>query len=221
LKPPEVDVVIGAPSAGSGTISERSSSSSRSEPDSLRIAVPFSPQAPFANWDALHEESCEEMALIMVRHFWTRSPLTRALAEEELQELISWEESNGFPQDVTTEELARIAREHFGLITRVSTDLSEESIERELRAGRPLIIPAAGRDLGNPYFSGDGPWYHMLVITGFKGDRYITNDPGTKRGENFVYRKDVLLNAVHDWTGVKEEIRQGTKSMLIIEGQAS
>jgi hypothetical protein len=161
------------------------------------------------------------MALIMVQHFWTRAPLTRAMADAELQELVSWEESNGFSQDVTAEELARIAREHFGLRARVSADVSEKSIERELRAGRPVIIPAAGRDLGNPFFSGDGPWYHMLVITGFKGNRYITNDPGTKRGENYEYRKDILLDAIHDWTGVKEEIRAKKKAMVIIEGLSS
>ncbi|NOS68166.1 MAG: hypothetical protein HOO67_07475, partial [Candidatus Peribacteraceae bacterium] len=85
----------------------------------------------------------------------------------------------------------------------------------------PVVIPAAGRDLGNPYFSGEGPWYHALTIIGFEegwtGDKFIVNDPGTKRGSQYKYDVDVLVSAIHDWTGVKEDIRNGRKAMVIIE----
>ncbi|ALM09906.1 MAG TPA: hypothetical protein DEB30_02560 [Candidatus Peribacter riflensis] len=43
------------------------------------------------------------------------------------------------------------------------------------------------------------------------------NDVGTKRGEDYVYRFATLLNAIHDWTGVKEEIRSGARRVLIVE----
>jgi len=185
-------------------------------PKSLLIAVPFSPQAPSANWDALHEESCEEMSLIMVAHFWEKTPLSRERAEEEIQALVQWEEEHGYPQDVTIEQLAAIAKQYYGLHGNVRADVTIDTIMEVLREGKPVIVPAAGRDLGNPYFSGEGPWYHMLVITGYDGNRFITNDPGTKRGENYIYRQDVLINAIHDWTGVKEEIRTGRKAMLIL-----
>jgi len=75
--------------------------------------------------------------------------------------------------------------------------------------------------LGNPYFSGEGPWYHMLVITWYDHRGFITNDPGTKRGEGYHYDEATLINAIHDWTGVKENIAQGGKSMLIITGKFS
>jgi len=95
-------------------------------------------------------------------------------------------------------------------------------VKEELAEGNPVIIPAAGRDLGNPYFSGKGPWYHALVIIGFRrgwtGRRYfIVNDPGTKRGKSYEYNVETLLNAIHDWTGVKEEIRNGPKVMVVLE----
>ncbi|MBU1911108.1 hypothetical protein KKG16_01695, partial [Patescibacteria group bacterium] len=89
-------------------------------------------------------------------------------------------------------------------------------IKEELIKGNPIIIPAAGRDLDNPYFSGEGPWYHMLVIKGYDKKRFITNDPGTRRGEGYKYEYSVLLNAVHDWTGIKEDIRNGDQIMLVI-----
>jgi hypothetical protein len=48
-----------------------SQDSEKLQPPSLLINVPFSPQAPFAVWNPLHEEACEEMALIMVHHYGT------------------------------------------------------------------------------------------------------------------------------------------------------
>ena len=38
-------------------------------PNESFIKVPFGVQAPNANWDALHEEACEEASLIMMAHF--------------------------------------------------------------------------------------------------------------------------------------------------------
>lgn len=192
-------------------------------PDKIDLDVPFSSQAPFAVWDELHEETCEEMSLIMAMHYvkGMRGNLSPSAAEDELQSLVAWETAQGYGYDVTIAELADIARAHYGLNARVRDDVSEDSIKEELATGHPVIVPAAGRMLGNPYFSGEGPWYHMLVITGYRSDLFgrtifITNDPGTKRGDGYEYKADVVLNAIHDWTGVKEEIAQGKKTMLIV-----
>jgi len=218
---PQTDIVLRDPprmSVSSSLVaasSDAGATSARSSPGSMRIAVPFAPQAPFANWDALHEEACEEMSLIMVLHYWNREPLSLDDAEKEVGAMVDWETANGMSYDVTMEELAEVARGH-GFEATVTDDVTAESIEGYLNDGYPIIIPAAGRDLGNPFFSGAGPWYHALVIVGYDNKNYIVNDPGTKRGENFVYKKDVLLAAIHDWTGVKEEIRNGEKRMLII-----
>lgn len=187
----------------------------------MLLPVPFSPQAPFAEWDPLHEEACEEMSLILVMHYLRgERSISREQAEQELQELVAWETEQGYGYDVTVEELAEIARKRYGLYAETSDDVTEKTIKRSLAAGRPLIIPAAGRMLGNPYFSGEGPWYHMLVITGYReglfGTTFITNDVGTRRGEKYEYDADVLLNAIHDWTGVKEETAQGKKTMLTV-----
>jgi len=182
------------------------------------ITVPFSPQSPFANWDDPYQEACEEMSLIMVHHFLDGTELTREQADEELLALVKWEEEHGYSQDVTLDELAEIAQEYYGYRTNIlyNEDVTIESLKRLLAKGSPIIVPAAGRDLGNPYFSGEGPWYHMLVITGYQPWFFITNDPGTKRGEDYKYEYEVLLNAIHDWTGIKENIRDGRKSVLIV-----
>ncbi len=147
--------------------------------------------------------------------------MTPEIADKDILDIVAWETDNGYGQDITAAQMAEVAEKKFGLRARVRTDVTIESIKEELVAGNPVIIPAAGRDLGNPYFSGAGPWYHALVITGFTqgwtGDSFTTNDPGTKRGKGYEYKVETLLNAIHDWTGVKEEIREGRKAMIILE----
>ena len=117
---------------------------------------------------------------------------------------------------MTLEELAKIVREYYGYETRISENVTKESIMHEISKGNPVILPAAGRDLGNPYYSGEGPWYHMLVVTGYNRLYFYTNDPGTKRGKDYKYRHKTLIDAVHDWTGKKEDIRSGPRRMLIV-----
>lgn len=213
-----------ASSLSSSAFSESHTSSVAVEvnelPAQVSLDVPFAPQAPFANWDELHEETCEEMSLIMVEHFWNKTPLSLQTAEDEVQAMVADMSADGLGYDVNVEELATVAEKR-GLNAEVDTDVSEVNLKRHLAAGNPVIIPAAGRMLGNPYFSGEGPWYHMLVVTGYKegvfGTKFITNDPGTKRGEGFEYSSSTLLNAIHDWTGVKEDIAQGRKAVLIVK----
>lgn len=186
-------------------------------PSSAYLEVPFTAQAPHGNWDNPYQEACEEASVIMVDYFLRSASLTPDQANREIIQLVNWEQANRYKYDVSVEELATIIKEYYGYSVRISDSVSKESIMYEISKGNPVIIPVAGRDLGNPYFSGQGPWFHMLVVTGYNWRHFITNDPGTKRGEDYKYKHRTLVDAIHDWTGVKEEIRSGPKRMLIIE----
>lgn len=185
-------------------------------PSNYILQVPFSSQAPLANWDALHQEACEEASLILVDYFWRTKEISPDLMEKEIIELTGWEQKNGYSEDITTEELARIAQDKYGYKTIVDSDVTENNIKKIISQGKPVIVPLQGQDLGNPYYQPPGPPYHMLVIVGYNKDEFITNDVGTKRGKNYHYKIATLINAVHDWTGSKETVRNGKKVMLII-----
>ncbi len=185
-------------------------------PGSKQLDVIFSVQAPFANWDDLHQEACEEISLIMVHHFLTGTPLSKEDAEKEIQEMVAWQAENGYDVDVTAAEIGAIAKSLYGHNFRLLTNVTAQSLRQEIANGNPVIIPAAGQMLGNPYFSGDGPPYHMLLVTGYTGDTFIVNDPGTKRGEDYKYSADVLIDAIHDWTGSKDTITSGAKTAVVI-----
>ncbi len=189
---------------------------SSSAPASVLIDVPFATQAPLANWDALHEEACEEASLILVQHYLNGQTITPQQMEDAIQSLVAWETSHGYGQDVTIAQLSEVAKQVYGLNGTVITDVSVARIKKEIAAGHPIIIPAAGRMLGNPNFSGLGPPYHMLVITGYDSTNFITNDVGTKRGKDYRYSYDTIINAIHDWNGSNDTIESGAKRVLIL-----
>lgn len=178
----------------------------------------FVAQAPHANWDMPYQEACEEASLLIVHHYLNGTPLSPDIADAEIKTMVEWQNEHfGSYEDTTAAQVKQIAEEHLGHPARVIYDPTIEDIKAELAQGNPVLVPAAGRDLGNPYFSGEGPWYHMLVIVGYDEDEFITHDVGTRRGENYRYDQEVLYNAIHDWTGVKEEIRTGRKAMVILD----
>ena len=187
-------------------------------PPSVYINVPFQVQAPNANWDALHEEACEETSLLMVSHFMTSTPIDPATVDNEIKGLVAWEGSNGYAQDITVEQLSQVAKDYYHMPTgRVVTDVSEQSIKQELAHGKPVILPAAGRLLANPYFKKPGPPYHMLVIKGYDDKGFITNDPGIRQGNDFRYTVDNLLQSVHDWNTSNDDILGGKRAFLVFD----
>jgi uncharacterized protein YvpB len=182
----------------------------------VQLKLPFASQAPLGNWDPPYDEACEEASLILVNAYLNGQGMSANDMNAQILATVKWEEDNGYPIDVTMPQLLEIAKGKYGLNGRVIENVTIDDIKNELRAGNPVIAPFAGRDLGNPYFSGLGPWYHVLVITGFDGTYFYTKDVGTKRGDNYKYTHATLFNALHDWTGVKEETNTGPKRVLIV-----
>lgn len=171
-------------------------------PAEKNLAVPFTTQAPGANWDADHEEFCEEAAVVMAgRFFSNRTFSSTADAEAALQQAKTWEVAHlGFYFDTTAAETAELARGVYGVTVTLKTNPTITDIKQALAENTLVIVPTAGRQLGNPNFKSPGPIYHNLVIRGFTKDgKFITNDPGTRKGEAYVYDESVIMNAMHDW----------------------
>lgn len=170
-------------------------------PAEYNLAVPFASQAPYANWGLPYQEACEEAALIMAAAFFdNKKNLSAKEMDHAIKQLVAWEQKRfGYYQDTTAAEVATIAREYFKLNAQVDYTVTAANIKKHLAQNHLVLVPAAGRVLPNPYFRRPGPLYHMLVIRGYTKNRFITNDPGTKRGKGFFYKYNDLLRAVHDW----------------------
>jgi hypothetical protein len=195
----------------------------------MNLAVPFSAQAPHGNWELPYQETCEEASAMLVDAFWSGRTFTPEQADAELLSLVRWQQGNlGFYFHTTSEQTALILRQYYGYRdVRVHYDISIEDIKREVSAGRPVIVPLAGRVVGNRYYRQPGPVYHMLVVKGFTADgQIITNDVGTLRGHNYVYDEEAFLSSIHDvptggddWpVGVDpaEYILTGRRAMIVV-----
>lgn len=185
----------------------------------VNLAVPFTSQAPHADWNLPYQEACEEASLLMANAYMLGAGgFTPEEADRQILALVEWSTKRfGYYEDQTAEEVALIAREYYGYgNAKVLPVSSIDDVKRQLDLGRVVILPAAGRLLGNPYFRGQGPLYHMLVAKGYASDgRIITNDPGTRRGADFLYDPDVLFAAIHDWNG--GDVASGAKVMVVLE----
>jgi hypothetical protein len=171
-------------------------------PDNYYLEVDFICQAPLQtpeNW-VYHEESCEEAAFLQAYNYQKGIQMTPEEADKLILEMIAWQEDHfGSHKDLYGEEMKEFIVEFSDLESdqvRVINDVTAEDIERELAAGRPVIAGAMGETLKNPFYP--YPGYHMLTVIGYTEDRFITNDNGTRRGANYSYEKNILMQAIEE-----------------------
>lgn len=184
----------------------------------MNLAVPFTSQAPTGNWDPLHEDACEEASFYMVLQYYAGTPAGKidpAVADPELQRLVHFGESLGNSPSISLAEAQEFLLQDAGVKARIIDNPSVEDIKRLIAAGKPVIVPALGQELNNPNFSGAGPLYHMYVIRGYTETSFITNDPGTRLGENYAYPVEVVMASIADWNNGNPQA--GAKRILYLE----
>jgi len=186
-------------------------------PKEINLKIPFTSQAPHQNWEFPYKEFCEEASVLMAASYAKNRPISGSDdADAKMLDIKDFEEKKfGFYEDTNAEETAVILREYFEL-SKVSVveNPTAKDIKTALAGGKAVIMPFAGRQLGNPYYQQPGPLYHMMVIKGYtkEGD-FITNDPGTRRGADYIYSSDVIIKANHDWNN--GDVDNGRKVMIV------
>jgi hypothetical protein len=191
--------------------------------EKVNIEVPFTAQAPFGNWnDSRLQDACEEASVLMVMKWIKSETLSPEEAREEIFAISSFEkEKYGTYTDTSAQAtLNRIIKDYFKYDkAKVKYNFNIKNIITELDRGNLIIVPTNGQKLNNPYYSGAGPDRHMLVIKGYNREtkEFITNDPGTRHGENFKFSFNNLYNSIRDYpSGNHEPITEDKKAMIII-----
>ena len=188
-------------------VSKKTNPTSTNElPSSAYLKVPFITQAPLeteANW-RLHEESCEEAALLQAYLYETDKTMTKEEANQEILKMIDWEkEYFGKHKDLYAKDMQKFIIGYFNKINSsqitVKQNASIDDIKKYLNEGHPVIVPITGDILNNPYYP--YPGYHMLIAIGYTEDKIITNDNGTRRGASFSYDTEIFKKAMDDAGG--------------------
>ncbi len=184
----------------------------------INLTVPFTSQAPFGVWDEMHEETCEEAAVFMVVRYYqgaTQTVIDPAEADQELYRLVALEESIGMGLSISAEQTKRVIEAAYPTFrAELVFDPTVDDLKALLAAGHPVVVPTAGRELGNPNFSGEGPLYHMYVLRGYTEDGFISNDPGTRLGREYFYSTSVVMDAIRDWN--HGDVYSGARVVIVI-----
>lgn len=184
------------------------------------IDVPFTSQAPQGNWQEPWQNACEEASIVMIQNFYKDQNLTPEKARQQILAVFTLKkETAPASKDESMERIQEIINSaDLNWETKVVDNPTLEMIKDELAANRPIIAPVYAPLLNNPNYTDPTPSYHVLVITGYDDVKkeFITNDPGTKAGQDYRYPYQVILNALHDYLANKD-YKAGAKRVLFTE----
>ncbi len=182
-------------------------------PANLNLKAAFFSQAPYANWDYPWQEACEEASILLVANAYLHKNWSTAQFNQEILKLVDWQNKTfGDYQHTTMAQTAEMLEVNYGLKSIIHDNPTLEDIKGILAQGHFIILPLAGRELGNPFFSNGGPPYHAVTLKGYtESAKLIVHDVGTKRGEDYVYTWPVIEYALHDYA---DPIYKGTPRIL-------
>lgn len=167
-----------------------------------KLPVPFTTQAPNFNWGQPWQDACEETAIAMVDYFYSNKKFTPASAEKSILEIINAKNNFiGKSLDENAKTIIDIINGFLAWEAYLVKNPALEQLKNEIDNGRPIIVPVHGKYLRNPYFRNGGPDYHSIVISGYDDEKneFIVEEPGTRRGLDFRYSYDTIMNAMHDF----------------------
>ena len=186
-------------------------------PEKFLLQIPFYSQTPLSKWDAFHEEMCEEASVLNAAYYLLGEKPSKEEHEAELQKMQKVEKKEiGEWKSSTITQIKQLVDIYFEskIKSKIIKNPTTSQIETEIAVGNPIIVPLSGRDIGNPNFTPPGPIYHMLVIKGYDAQNFITNDVGTRKGESYIYKKEVIMRNIHDWNS--KDIHLGGKRVLVL-----
>ncbi len=190
----------------------------------IKHPAPFTSQAPLFEWsDPRQEDGCEEAVSLMAMT-WVKGegPAEAKIWRERILTLTDWEqEKYGENRDVSLfHVLVWVFGDYFehGNVA-IKSVKSADEILAELEKGHLVLLPMNGQALENPYFTPPGPERHMILVKGYDpaSDEFITNDPGTRRGEDYRYPAAIIFTAIRPYiTGYHAPFPGGEKEMIVI-----
>ncbi len=186
--------------------------------------VPFIAQAPLAQWsDSRQQDGCEEATAIMAMA-WVNgaTKLDKTNSRNLINKISDFEKKEyGEYRDVYVDDVVNNIFKGWFKYEKVKVlkKATLEQIKKELAKGNLVLVPTNGRALKNPNFKSPGPERHMVLIKAYdtKKKQFITNDPGTRNGENYRYNESLLFKAIRAYpTGYHKKIVGTEKSVIIV-----
>lgn len=188
--------------------------------------VPFTSQAPFSEWGKLlYQEGCEEAVTIMAVAWATgKTAISQEEANAQIIEISEYEEKTfGTHIHISVYDIGKVMKDHLGFQDwKIEEHLSKAELIKILQDGKIAMVPAAGRELKNIFYTPPGPLNHMILLIGYDEAKkeFITNDSGTKNGDSYRYPEDVIYRAIGYYptsaTDAESIINKAKKPAIVI-----
>lgn len=222
INTPERSVSSPSPSTSSIAQSGQPTTSATPRPQAILLKVPFASQAPTGNWsDPREQNGCEETSSLMAMA-WVNGDPSIINPEQKILAIADFEQ-NTYGNYIDTDAqdtVKRIFNAYFHYSNvRAQDNPTANDIIAELSKGNLVLTPMNGQKLNNPYYTPPGPLEHMVVVIGYDPARneFITNDPGTRRGQGMRYSVSLFMNAITNYpTGQHEPIIGSPKAMIVV-----
>ncbi|MBT5346775.1 hypothetical protein HOJ01_02770 [bacterium] len=172
--------------------------------------VPFTPQAPFADWqDIRQQEACEEASIVMAAYWNFNKNLSKQTALDEILKTVKFEEEKfGFHIHTDLEIAQEVLSSYFNTKnTKLKYNITINDIKKALANDSVVLVSMHGKKLKNPHFLNGGPKNHMILIIGYddKNKIFITHDPGTRNGENYEYSYEIIEDSLYNYPSSNQE----------------
>lgn len=168
---------------------------------STTLAVPFTSQAPTANWAQPWRDACEEASIFMVHRYYGEKGITKSDAVSGILSIFTMKHAlYGTSLDEPLSTLEDIINYYLPWSAHVVENPTLDMLQAELNAGRPVIVPFYAPALHNSHFRGTFS-YHMAVLSGYDDEKkeFIVEEPGTQFGADYRYSYETVLSAMHDF----------------------
>ncbi|KKP38368.1 MAG: hypothetical protein UR28_C0017G0016 [Candidatus Peregrinibacteria bacterium GW2011_GWF2_33_10] len=222
-------LIIGAILLGSTRIISNSNFNSLTPPKNSDVKsliihnVPFAAQAALGNWeDERQADGCEEASTLMAMMWIKNFNLTKEEAKTMIIKISDYEKNTyGSYVDTSIEDSAkRIIEGYFGYKNyKLIYDFDLQTLINKIYDGNIIILPVNGNKLANPHFRIPGPVKHMLVLVGYDPEtkKFITNDPGTKFGQQYKYDEQHLYDVIKNYQTTNHNESLTDKSAILLK----
>jgi len=185
--------------------------------------VPFTCQAPFAEWgDPRQRNGCEEACAAMIIS-WVEGEeeLSKEEAKTRILNICDSEESNpllGFSQDTGVRDTAKLLEVVAGVKCEIIENPDIKRLRKLLDDGYLVVVPINGTlvDLNSRFREGGRKYNlqdldrHMMLLIGYnkRSERFIVHDPGTRNGEQHEFSEKYFVASISDYPSGLEKDRK-------------
>ena len=187
-------------------------------PKEVNTSMNFHSQSPLWTWGEIFWDTCEEASVLLAYLYFEWITVTATEFRDELLRLVDYQNDVFWDfKHTTVNQTAQLLKDYYKYDNfKILDNPTAEDLKYNIAKGSVILAPFYGVGM-NPYYSGRGPEYHFMVIKWYTEDTFITHDVGTRRGENYEYKIETIMERLHDYH--PESVQLWAKRVIVVSAR--